>query len=625
MAEQKPKANLVKSLLPLIVVMAAMALIFQNFSMPNARQTLYFNEFMNELQEGSLKTVTIQPNDPLLIITGTYLKEGTETQFRSTIPFSQATLDEIMTELRSQEIAEVKTVDPNAVGFFVQMLISFGPTLLLIGLMFFMLSRLAGGGGANKQVFDMANSRARMETNRKVKFDSVAGSDEEKEEMTEIVSYLRNPKKYTSMGARIPKGVLLVGPPGTGKTLLARAVAGEANVPFYFVSGSEFEEMFVGVGAGRVRDMFKKAKQTAPCIIFIDEIDAVGRKRSGSVMSESRSEQTLNQLLVEMDGFDTNEGVIILAATNRADVLDPALLRPGRFDRQINIPLPDRRARTAIFEVHAKNKPLTSDINFDDLAQRTPGFSGAEIENTLNEAALMAVRNNHAKIDIHDIDEAIDRVIAGPAKKSRRLTEMERNTVAHHEAGHAVVGLKVEDADVVQKVTIIPRGDAGGYVLSTPKEDRFLYSKRMLMSRITGLLAGRASEQVFFDDISSGASDDIKKATNIAYQMVTQLGMSNLGTIQFEREDPMMQPYSHSDITHAEIDKEVKIIVDQCYKDAVDLIVLYKDAVHTVAKALLEYETLVKDEIIELVETGNMKPREEVLNRVDTGSVNEIE
>ncbi len=611
MAEQKPKTSLVKSLLPLILVMAAMALMFQTFSMPTSRQTLYFNEFMNELQEGNLKTVTIQPNDPLLVVTGTYDKDGKETPFKATIPFSQSNLDYIMETLRTQEIKEIKSVDPNQVGMFMQVLLSFGPTLLLIGLMVFMLSRLAGGGGANKQVFDMANSRARMETNRKVKFENVAGSDEEKEEMTEIVSYLKNPKKYTNMGARIPKGVLLVGPPGTGKTLLARAVAGEANVPFYFVSGSEFEEMFVGVGASRVRDMFKKAKQTAPCIIFVDEIDAVGRKRSGSVMSESRSEQTLNQLLVEMDGFDTNEGVIILAATNRADVLDPALLRPGRFDRQINIPLPDRKARAAIFEVHAKNKPISADINFDDLAQRTPGFSGAEIENTLNEAALMAVRNSHATIDIHDIDEAIDRVIAGPAKKSRRLTETERNTVAHHEAGHAVVGLKVEDADVVQKVTIIPRGDAGGYVLSTPKEDRFLYSKRMLMSRITGLLAGRAAEQVFFDDISSGASDDIKKATNIAYQMVTQLGMSSLGTIQLEREDPMMQPYSHSDVTLVRIDEEVKAIVDRCYQDALGLIETYKDAVHRVATALLEYETLVKEEIIDLVDTGTMKSREQ--------------
>lgn len=417
------------------------------------------------------------------------------------------------------------------------------------------------------------------------------------------------------MGAKIPRGVLLVGPPGTGKTLLARAVAGEANVPFYSISGSEFVEMFVGVGAGRVRDMFKKAKQNAPCIIFIDEIDAVGRQRGTGVGGgHDEREQTLNQLLVEMDGFSGNEGIIILAATNRADVLDPALLRPGRFDRQIQVANPDKKARAEILKVHARNKKFAPDVNFDNVAQRTPGFSGAELANVLNEAALLAVRQEHQLITLEDVDEAIDRVIGGPAKKSRKYTEKERTLVAYHEAGHAIIGLTLEDANKVQKVTIIPRGQAGGYNLMTPKEETYFQTKAQLMASITGFMGGRVAEEVFFGDVTSGAHNDIEQATRIARLMVTELGMSDLGPIKYASgEDAVFlgRDYSSTNNSHSgqiafEIDQQVRKIIDDCYNECTKIIKEQKDKLEIIAKALLEYETLNNEQIESLFHTGKM-------------------
>ena len=430
-----------------------------------------------------------------------------------------------------------------------------------------------------------------------------------------MVDFLKNPKRFADMGAKIPRGVLLVGPPGTGKTLLARAVAGEANVPFYSISGSEFVEMFVGVGAGRVRDMFKTAKQNAPCIIFIDEIDAVGRQRGTGVGGgHDEREQTLNQLLVEMDGFEGNEGVIVLAATNRADVLDPALLRPGRFDRQIHVSNPDRRARAQILAVHARNKKLAPDVDFDNIARRTPGFSGAQLANVLNEAALLAVRLGHSVITLEDVDEAIDRVIGGPAKKSRKYTEKERKLVAYHESGHAIVGLTLEDANQVQKVTIVPRGDAGGYNLMTPKDETYFETKQQLLAEIAGFMGGRVAEEIFFGDISSGAANDIQQATRIARMMVTELGMSELGPIKYDSGENAVflgRDYSQLSNTHSgqiafEIDQQVRKIIDDAHQEATDIINANKDKLETIANALLEYETLNAEQIQSLYETAKM-------------------
>jgi len=442
----------------------------------------------------------------------------------------------------------------------------------------------------------------------------VAGCDEEKEELVEVIDFLKNPKKYFEMGARVPKGILLTGQPGTGKTLLAKAVAGEAKVPFYSISGSDFVEMFVGVGASRVRDMFKNAKQNAPCIIFIDEIDAVGRQRgTGLGGGHDEREQTLNQLLVEMDGFEENSGVIVMAATNRADILDPALLRPGRFDRQIRISLPDVRGREAILKVHARNKKLSPRINLENIAQRTPGFSGADLENLLNEAALLAARENRKEIKVYDIDEAIDRVLMGPAKKSRKYSVEEKRAVSYHEAGHAVIGLKLDNANVVQKVTIIPRGDAGGYAMMTPEEEKFLQTRKGLIDTITGLLGGRAAEELMCNDITTGASSDIERSTAIARAMVTRFGMSRLGPIQYERggqEVFLGRDYlaekNFSDQVALEIDKEVQAIIDESHKKATKILKENKVLLELIASHLYEIETLTKEDIYELLETGKL-------------------
>jgi cell division protease FtsH len=485
--------------------------------------------------------------------------------------------------------------------------------VIIFGVIIYLM--IKNSAGSQNKAFDFGKSRARLSRKSGVTFKDVAGLKEEKEELIELVDFLKAPQKYFSMGARIPKGVLLVGPPGTGKTLLARAVAGEANVPFYTISGSDFVEMFVGVGASRVRDMFKVAKQTAPCIVFIDEIDAVGRQRgAGLGGGHDEREQTLNQLLVEMDGFGGHSGIIVIAATNRADILDPALLRPGRFDRQITINLPDVMAREEILQVHARNKKLSKRVNLSDIAKRTPGFSGADLENLLNEAALLAARENTKEIKIYHVDEAIDRVMMGPAKKSKKYTETEKALVAYHEAGHAVIGLKLKHASVVQKVTIIPRGDAGGYNLMTPKEETFLQTKEALLAQITGLLAGRIAETLVFNQMTTGAHSDFQKATQIARAMVTEFGMSNLGPIQYERQTgsvflgrDYMTDKNFSDQVALEIDQEVRRIIDECYKKGEETLREYRSLLDLIAQHLVEIETLTREDIEELVDTGRIQ------------------
>ncbi len=497
------------------------------------------------------------------------------------------------------------------------------PIILVAGIVIMLVFMMRGGTNANKQAFDFGKSRARLSKGQKTTFEDVAGADEEKEELREIIDFLKNPKKYMELGARIPKGVLLVGPPGTGKTLIARAVAGEANVPFYFVSGSDFLEMFVGVGASRVRDMFKTAKQNAPCILFIDEIDAVGRQRgTGLGGGHDEREQTLNQLLVEMDGFGHNSGVIVLAATNRVDILDPALMRPGRFDRQIYVSRPDIKGRIAILKVHSRKKKINPAITFEEIARRTPGFTGADLENLMNEAALLAARENKKQIEMPHIDEAVDRVMMGPAKKSRVFSKKERNIIAFHESGHAVIGLKLENANIVHKVTIIPRGQAGGYNLMLPEEEQtFLQTKQNLLEMITGLLGGRVAEEVIFGEISTGAHNDLQRATSLARSMITEYGMSeNLGPVTYEHDTgtvflgrDYVKDKNFSEAIATEIDKEIRGIIHNCYEKARQVINDNLDLLKKIAHYLLEVETLTKEDIDEIVSTGKLSRWDDIL------------
>lgn len=613
---KKNNKTLFKAILPWIVVLLLLSSLFP-FLMNNVgSKELTYSQFMTVVKDKKITNVTITPNSFVTKVEGSYKKnsKGDKVNFTTIVPKTDKELDSL-TQILEDKNVKVKVTDANSDNMIWNILGSIFPYVILFGGMFWVFKNFNGAAGGNNKAFEFGNSRAKLERNSKTRFTDVAGADEEKEELTELVAFLKNPKKFTEMGAKIPRGVLLVGPPGTGKTLLARAVAGEANVPFYSISGSEFVEMFVGVGAGRVRDMFKKAKENAPCIIFIDEIDAVGRQRGTGVGGgHDEREQTLNQLLVEMDGFEGNEGVIILAATNRADVLDPALLRPGRFDRQIRVSNPDKRARSQILKVHARNKHFAPDVDFDNIAQRTPGFSGAELANVLNEAALLAVRSGHQMITLSDVDEAIDRVIGGPAKKSRKYTEHERKLVAYHETGHAIIGLTLEDANQVQKVTIVPRGDAGGYNLMTPREETYFSTKKQLLATITGYMGGRTAEEIFFGDVSSGAHNDIEQATRIARMMVTELGMSELGPIKYDSGDNAVflgRDYSQLSNTHSgqiafEIDQQVRKIIETAHAQATEIINNNKDKMDIIANALLEHETLNHEQIQSLYNTGKM-------------------
>ncbi len=611
----KKKNNAIMAMMPYIILTIVLvgALFFMNKDQkPHELST---GDLISEIQNKTVTELTITPKSS----EGIYLVEGKlkdykdNESFTANVPVSY--VETITNYVEEQSIKEYDTNKDPGSNNFVYILINILPIVILVVASYFIFTRLAAG---NNKSMDFGRSRAKLsEDGGQVRFKDVAGLKEEKEEVQELIDFLKNPKKFQKLGARIPKGVLLVGPPGTGKTLLAKAVAGEANVPFYYISGSDFVELFVGVGASRVRDMFKQAKQSAPCLIFIDEIDAVGRQRgTGLGGGHDEREQTLNQLLTEMDGFGANEGIIIIAATNRPDVLDPALLRPGRFDRQVTVSLPDSNEREEILKVHARNKIFAKDVNLRNVSKRTPGYSGADLENLLNEAALLAVRRNKEAITMDEIDEATDRVLLGPAKTSRKITEKEKRLVAIHEAGHAVIGLKHQDAQEVHKITIIPRGVAGGYTMMLPKEEKIgIMTKDELIGQITGLLGGRASEENFIGEITTGASDDLKRATKIARSMVTEYGMSDLGPIQLEEKQEgvfLGRDYTKSrdfsDQVALEIDQEVRKILESCYKDAKKILAKHETLVLLIADALMEHETLTKEQIDSLVENGTIDP-----------------
>ena len=572
---------------------------------------LSYSQLIKSMDKNKITELKITPNNNAGVyeLTGKMKGYKDNESFKASAPLADETIKELY-EGRNEYGFEVKAAADPSSSIFLSFLLNVLPLFLIVGIGFYFITRQMGA--ANKSM-DFGKSRARLTSDKdKVTFKEVAGLEEEKEEVAELIDFLKQPKRFQSMGARIPKGVLLVGPPGTGKTLLAKAVAGEANVPFYYISGSDFVELFVGVGASRVRDMFKQAKHNAPCLIFIDEIDAVGRQRgAGLGGGHDEREQTLNQLLTEMDGFGANEGIIIIAATNRPDVLDPALLRPGRFDRQITVNLPDVKGRKEILEVHAKGKKFAKSVNLENIAKRTVGFSGADLENLLNEAALLAVRRGKEKITMSEIDEGHDRVIMGPAKKSKQYTEHEKEVVAYHEAGHAVVGIKLEGANEVQKVTIIPRGAAGGYNLMLPKEETFLSTKKELLETISGLLGGRVAEETQFNEITTGAHNDFEKATKIARAMVTEYGMSELGPVQFEHQESSVflgrdynKSRNFSSQVAFEIDQEQRKIINECYDVTKKIINENKDLLDVIAKTLLRYETITKEQIEQLVNNG---------------------
>ena len=595
----------------LIALVIAVIYFIQRANKKDVKQISYAEFIEVTGGEGAYKASPVSDNDGLYVISGQY----TDSVTGDKISFKVYVSEDVLTNIETDDAYNYQiTITPLSSNMWLSILISMIPTLIIIVLAVLMFRALfrsqSGAGGA----MDFAKSNAKLNKVKTVTFKDVAACDEEKEELIEIIDFLKNPRKYNEIGARVPKGIILYGPPGTGKTLLAKAVAGEAGVPFFSISGSDFVEMFVGVGASRVRDMFKTAKENAPCIVFIDEIDAVGRQRgAGMGGGHDEREQTLNQLLVEMDGFVGNTGIIIMAATNRPDVLDPALLRPGRFDRQITISNPDVRGREAILKVHARNKHLDPSINLNEVAQRIPGFSGADIENLLNEAALLAARENRKVISVQDIDEATDRVMMGPAKKSKQYTETERKLVAYHEAGHAVIGLRLENASVVQKITIVPRGQAGGYNLMMPKEETYFRTRKQLIETITGYLGGRVAEEIIFKDVSTGAYNDFENATHIARAMVTEYGMSSLGPIQYEQPNgsvflgrDYLKDKNFSDQIALEIDKEVRKIIEECYEEAKKVISENLNLLSIIAEYLLKLETLNKTDIEEINETGHL-------------------
>ena len=590
-------------------------------------QQINYTELVKQIKNGNVKDISYQPNGSVIEVTGTYrkakkVKDNTGIQFftpssTSVSRFTSVILPSDLTVAELQKLASAKGTEitikrESSSGVWIQVLTTLVPFAIFAFFLFSMMNQGGGGGARGAMSFGRNKARATNKEDIKVRFSDVAGAEEEKQELVEVVEFLKDPKRYTKLGARIPAGVLLEGPPGTGKTLLAKAVAGEAGVPFFSISGSDFVEMFVGVGASRVRSLFEDAKKAAPAIIFIDEIDAVGRQRGvGLGGGNDEREQTLNQLLIEMDGFEGNEGIIVIAATNRSDVLDPALLRPGRFDRKVLVGQPDVKGREAILRVHARNKPLAEDVDLKLVAQQTPGFVGADLENVLNEAALVAARRNKKVIDASDIDEAEDRVIAGPSKKDKTVSQRDRQIVAYHEAGHTIVGLVLSNARVVHKVTIVPRGRAGGYMIALPKEDQTLLSKEDMKEQLAGLMGGRVAEEIIFNVQTTGASNDFEQATQMARAMVTEYGMSEkLGPVQYEGNHAMFGAASTqksiSEQTAYEIDEEVRNLLNEARNKAAEIIQSNRDKHKVIAEALLKYETLDSHQIKSLYETGEM-------------------
>ncbi|HFU3969986.1 TPA: ATP-dependent zinc metalloprotease FtsH [Streptococcus suis] len=626
----QPNKGFIKNPFLIILVIATLVTAFQFFNADQqvATQEISYSQVITELKNDNVSEITYQPDSSVIEITGTYKEEQEANdelassiklfQVSSTIKYknfkalilpSETSLSELQT-LAGENGVKVTVKPESTNGLWFSILINLVP-LIIIGV-FFMMMNQGGGGARGAMNFGRNKAKALEQSNIKVRFSDVAGAEEEKQELVEVVEFLKDPKRFTKLGARIPAGVLLEGPPGTGKTLLAKAVAGEAGVPFFSISGSDFVEMFVGVGASRVRSLFEDAKKVAPAIIFIDEIDAVGRQRGvGMGGGNDEREQTLNQLLIEMDGFEGNEGIIVIAATNRSDVLDPALLRPGRFDRKVLVGRPDVKGREAILKVHAKNKPLAADVDLKLVAQQTPGFVGADLENVLNEAALVAARRNKTIIDASDIDEAEDRVIAGPSKKDRKVSAKERELVAYHEAGHTIVGLVLSNAREVHKVTIVPRGRAGGYMIALPKEDQMLLSKDDMKEQLAGLMGGRVAEEIIFNTQTTGASNDFEQATQMARAMVAEYGMSEkMGPMQYEGNHAMFggqttQKYI-SERTAYELDNEVRDLLNEARNKAADIIQSNRETHKLIAEALLKYETLDSVQIKSLYETGKM-------------------
>ena len=618
------KKNMKNGFVPYLTLLCVMiGILFFVKILDNDTHVLTYNEFVKAVKKGDVETVYIAPQSSagVYTITGQMKDYKDNETYYLRVPLTDKSMSLIYDYQEKYKFELDTSSDPES-GVLLTFLVNFLPTILLVAFAFYFLTRQVN---SNKSM-DFGKSRAKlMNGEGKVTFDDVAGLNEEKEEVKELIDFLKNPKRFQEMGARIPKGVLLVGPPGTGKTLLAKSVAGEANVPFYYISGSDFVELFVGVGASRVRDMFKQAKQTAPCLIFIDEIDAVGRQRgTGLGGGHDEREQTLNQLLTEMDGFGANEGIIILAATNRPDVLDPALLRPGRFDRQVTVNLPDVKGREEILAVHAKGKTFAKGVSFKNIAKRTVGLSGADLENLLNEAALLCVRRNKKQITMAEIDEAHDRVLMGPAKVSHKYTEHEKRVVAYHEAGHAVLGIKLDGANEVQKITIIPRGNAGGYNLMLPREETYLSTKTQLTETICGLLGGRCAEEIIFNEVTTGAHNDFEKATKIARAMVTEYGMSELGPIQFEHQESSVflgrdynKSKNFSSQVAFEIDQEMRKIIDECYKRTLKTLKDNKKLLDLIAESLLKHETLTKEQIEYLVANGCMPDEDDEIDESD--------
>lgn len=629
MKNNKNNGFVKNSFIYILVIIAAIT-AFQYYLRGTSTQSqqINYSTLVKQIKSGDIKSITYQPSGSIIEVSGKY-KKAQKTKSSASLPFLEGDTSTSVTEFTSiilpsdssidslTKAAEKADVDVNikqesSSGTWLSLALTYLPLILVI-VFFFMMMNQGGNGARGAMSFGKNRAKSQQKGDVKVRFSDVAGAEEEKQELVEVVDFLKNPKKYKALGARIPAGVLLEGPPGTGKTLLAKAVAGEAGVPFFSISGSDFVEMFVGVGASRVRSLFEDAKKAERAIIFIDEIDAVGRRRgAGMGGGNDEREQTLNQLLIEMDGFEGNENIIVIAATNRSDVLDPALLRPGRFDRKILVGSPDVKGREAILRVHAKNKPLADDVNLKVVAQQTPGFVGADLENVLNEAALVAARRNKTKIDASDIDEAEDRVIAGPSKKDRTISQREREMVAYHEAGHTIVGLVLSSARVVHKVTIVPRGRAGGYMIALPKEDQMLHSKSDLKEQLAGLMGGRVAEEIIFNAQTTGASNDFEQATQLARAMVTEYGMSEkLGPVQYEGSHAMMAGQlspekSYSPQTAQLIDDEVRALLNEARNKAADIINNNRETHKLIAEALLKYETLDAAQIKSIYETGKV-------------------